>query len=168
MASIPDSRDRSIRPAVPPASLTTLGGVGTVALATALTAVDGVGGLVVGLLVLGAALVSSGPAAFVLAQLGIISLVSTLDVWVFVATQCAAFLLLASAAYGRSPDARRLGRLAAVYVVNLGGVWVLQANFRWLWHSALSFVVLVAVVAYALHRYERVTVGLVTAEREQQ
>lgn len=166
MASTP--RARSIRAAVPPASLTALDVVGAVALATALTAVYGVWGLLVGLLVFGAALVSPGPAAFVLAQLGIVSLVPVSEVWLVVVTQCAAFPLLASAAYGRSPDARRLGRLAVVYLASLGVVWALQANLRWVWHAALSFVVLVAVVAYALHRYERVTVGLVTAEREQQ
>lgn len=167
MASTPNSGDRPIQTAVSATSLTPIEVIGAVVLTATLAAGDGVWGLLVGLLVFGAARVSTGPAAFVVAQLGIISLGPISEAWLLVTAQGAAFLLLASVAYGRFPDSRRLGRLAVVYIVSLGGVWVLQANVQWLWHSALTFVVLATTGAYALHRYERVTAGLVTAEREQ-
>lgn len=162
MSSRQNSREWSIRTAVAATSLTLLSGIGAVTFTAALAAIDGVWGLYVGLLVFGAALASPGPAAFAVAQLGVVSLVPASEAWPLVATQCAAFPLLASAAYGRSPDRQRLGRLGAAYVAALGAVWTLQTNFRWLWHAALAIAVLVAAVAYALHRYERVTVGLVT------
>lgn len=167
MASAPSSRDWSIRTVATAPSLTPLGGGGAVVLTATLWAVEGVWGLAVGLLVLGAALVSAGPAAFVVAQLGIVSLVPLSEMRLLVATQCVAFLLLASGTCSRVPSPNRLGRLAAVYVVCLGGVWVLQANLRWLWQATLTVAVLVAVTAYALHRYERVRVGLVTTDGEQ-
>lgn len=161
-----ERREWSIRTAVAATSLTPLIGVGAAAVTATLAAIEGVWGLLAGLLVFGVALVGSGAAAFVVAQLGVVSLVPASDVWPLVATQCAAFPLLAGAAYGRSHTPRRLGRLAAAYAGSLGVVWALQANLRWPWHAALMVGVLAAAVAYALHRYERVTVGLVAAERE--
>lgn len=163
----PDSREWSIQTVGTTLSLTPLDGGGAAVLTATLWAVDGVWGPVVGLLALGAALVSVGPAAFIVAQLGIVSLVPLSELWLLVATQCAAFPLLASAVCSRVPNPKRLGRVAAVYVVCLGGVWVLQANLRWLWQATLTIAVLVAVTAYALHRYERVRVGLVTTDGEQ-
>ncbi|WP_311173103.1 hypothetical protein [Halobellus ordinarius] len=147
-------------------TLTTLDGVGVVLLTAVLLAVHGVWGFVAGVAVLGAAAVWSGGAAFVLAQLFVISLVPAGATWTVVGTQVAAFFLLASVAAGWPPRWRRLGELALAYPVALGLVWILQANLRWLWQSALVLVVAAATIAYALHRYERVALGLVAGEVE--
>lgn len=165
MASTLSTDTQSVRTTVSEASLAPLAGIGAIAVTATLTGVYGLWGLLVGLLVFGAALVSSGPAAFIIAQLGIVSLVAVPEPWLLVATQCAAFPLLGSAAYRWSSNPRRLGRLAVVYLLSLGSVWALQANLRWLWESALMVIILVAAATYAVHRYERVTAGLVTAQK---
>ncbi|WP_144905877.1 hypothetical protein [Halobellus captivus] len=156
------SETTSLRPSVRSNQLTLLDGIGAIVLTGVLLRSHGVWGLLVGIGVLGAATASSGPAAFLLAQLGIVSLVSVAESWTLAATQLAAGLLLASAAYGPTPTRAQLGRFTAAYVAALGLVWGLQANLRWLWQSALLVVALAAGVAYVLHRYERVNLGLVT------
>lgn len=155
---------RSVRTTLDTNALTPLDGVGVALLTGTLTVPHGPWGLLVGLLVLGAAVASSGPAAFVVAQLGIVSLLSASATWTMALAQFAAFFLLASAAYGPAPTRHQLGRLALAYLASLGVVWLLVSNLRWLWQSALALLVLAALLAYGVHRYERVALGLVDAE----
>ena len=145
-------------------ALTPLDGVGVVLFTGTLAVTHGPWGLLAGLLVFGTAIASAGPAAFVLAQLVIVSLLAASSTWTMALAQFGAFFLLAGAAYGRAPTRHQLGRLALAYFASLGVVWVLVNSLRWLWQSALAFLALAALLAYAVHRYERVALGLVTAE----
>jgi len=158
---------QSIRMALDTNALTSLDGVGVALLTGTLAVTHGAWGLLAGLFVLGATIASSEPTAFVVAQIGIISLLSASAIWTMALAQFAAFFLLASAAYGRTPGWRQLGRLALAYLASLSVVWLLVSGFRWLWQSALTFLVLVALLAYAMHRYERVALGLVVSEDHQ-
>lgn len=158
---------QSVRTMLDTNALTPLDGVGVALLTGTLAVTHGPWGLLAGILVLGTAVASAGPAAFVVAQLGIVSLLPASATRTMALAQFAAFFLLASAAYGRAPGRRQLGRLAIAYLASLGVAWLLVNSLRWLWQSALAFLVITSLLAYAVHRYERVALGLVAAEGHQ-
>ncbi|RDZ38611.1 hypothetical protein, partial [Haloferax sp. Atlit-16N] len=132
----------TIRTVLESNELTPADAVGVFLLTGALTLTGGVWGVVAGLSVLGGALATAGPAAFIIAQLWVISLLSAETMWLVTATQVATFPLLVSAACSWPPDRPRLTRLTAAFFVALGTVWALWASLKWAWQSALVFVVL--------------------------
>ncbi|ELZ89400.1 hypothetical protein [Haloferax sulfurifontis] len=154
--------ERTIRTVLDANELTPMDAAGVLCFTLAVGLTDGLWGVAAGVLVLVAA-ASEGPLAFVVAQLTAVSLFGDAGLVALGATQLAAFPLLASAAYERPPDRARLARLAAGYVVALGVTWALWTTLRWAWQAALVAAVLAAAVAYGLHRYERVALGLVDA-----
>ncbi|ELZ96975.1 hypothetical protein C440_04338 [Haloferax mucosum ATCC BAA-1512] len=166
METTQNQRIPTIRAVLESNELTPADAVGVFLLTAALTTTSGLWGVVAGLSVLGVALVATGPATFVLAQLWAVSLLSGETAFPVAAAQVATLPLLVSATCSWPPDRTRLGRLTAAYVVAGGGVWLLWTGLRWPWQSAFVFVTLAAFVSYALHRYELVAVGAVTPDPE--
>ncbi|WP_290819285.1 hypothetical protein [Halovivax sp.] len=72
-------------------------------------------------------------------------------------------ILLASVA---DPDRRPIATVAIASAVALGGTAWLVLAFQPLWLAAAAQLGVLATVAYALHRYELVSLGLVTDDRE--
>ncbi|CQR48603.1 hypothetical protein BN996_00050 [Haloferax massiliensis] len=155
--------ERTIRTVLDANELTPMDAAGVLCFTLAVSLTDGLWGVAGGVLVLAAAAASEGPLAFVVAQLTAVSLFGDAGLVAVGAAHLAAFPLLASAACAWPPDRARLARLAAGYVVALGVAWALWTTLRWAWQAALVAAVLAAAVAYGLHRYERVALGLVGA-----
>ncbi|RDZ63811.1 hypothetical protein C5B90_11835 [Haloferax sp. Atlit-12N] len=154
--------ERTIRTVLDANELTPMDVVGVLCVTLVAGLTSGLWGVAAGVLVLAAATATTGPLAFVVAQLTAVSFFGDASLVALGGAQLAAFPLLASAACAWPPDRSRLARLAAGYVVALGAAWALWATLRWAWQATLVAVVLAALVAYGLHRYERVALGLVS------
>nr|WP_206043030.1 MULTISPECIES: hypothetical protein [Haloferax] len=153
----------TIRTVLDANELTPMDAAGVLCFTLAVGLTSGPWGVAAGVLVLVAAAATGGPLAFVVAQLTAVSLFGDAGLVAVGGAQLAAFPLLASAAFAWPPDRARLARLAAGYVVALGVAWALWSTLRWAWQAAAVAAVLAAAVAYGLHRYERVALGLVDA-----
>ncbi|WP_225316369.1 MULTISPECIES: hypothetical protein [Haloferax] len=147
--------------------LSLLDGLGVCLFTAAAAFTHGVAGVLAGAVILAVATVTTGPAAFVAAHLLVITVLPQTGMAALAVTQAAVFPLLVSGASSWPPSRRRLALLAGTYVASLGVVWVLVSNLRWVWQSAVLFVVAAATISYAIHRYERVTLGLVNGEASQ-
>ncbi len=155
--------ERTIRTVLDANELTPMDVVGVLCITLVAGLTSGLWGVAAGVLVLAVAAATTGPLAFVVAQLTAVSFFGDTSLVALGGAQLAAFPLLASAACAWPPDRSRLVRLAAGYVLALGVAWALWTSFRWAWQAALVAAVLAAAVAYGLHRYERVALGLVSA-----
>lgn len=124
----------------------------------------GVMGVFAGAVVLAVATVTAGPGAFVAAQLFAVTLFAEENMVMVAATQAGVFPLLVSGASSWPPSLTRLARLTVAYIGSLAVVWALLSNLRWMWQSAVLFVVAATTISYAIHRYERVALGLVNTE----
>ncbi|MFC7202630.1 hypothetical protein ACFQJC_03830 [Haloferax namakaokahaiae] len=153
----------TIRDVVDSNELTPVDGVGVVAFTAVATLTHGAAGALAGCIVLVIAALTAGPTAFVAAQLLLVTVFSQWSPATFAAAQGAVFPLLAGSIRSRLIS-RRLVGLTVAYVGTLGVVWALVTNLRWLWQAGVLFVVAAAVSSYAIHRYERVSLGLVNAE----
>ncbi|POG56019.1 hypothetical protein [Haloferax marisrubri] len=155
--------ERTIRTVLDANELTPMDAAGVLCFTLAVSLTNGLWGVAAGVLVLAAAAASDGPFAFVVAQLTAVSFFADAGLVALGSAQLAAFPLLAGAACGWPPDRALLVRLAAGYAVALGVAWALWTTLRWAWQAALVAAVLAALVAYGLHRYERVALGFVDA-----
>ncbi|WP_416840449.1 hypothetical protein [Haloferax sp. DFSO52] len=155
---------QTIRPVLAANELTRVDAIGIIAFTALVTLSFGGWGIVAGAGVLVAATLVAGPAAFVFAQLVLVSLLSEPSPWLLVATQLAVFPLLVSERSSWPRTRVHLISMALAYLGSLGVVWLLVTNLRWVWQAAALFVVAAATLSYGIHRYERVSLGLVHPE----
>lgn len=143
---------------------TTIGGIGALIAASGLvTAVDSLAiGIITGIALLGIWAVSPGIYAFAAGQLLFAVFAPVPSGLLLVAIEGGLLILLV----GSRPVS---GQVAVVtgssFVLLAGLVWSLHGLFEGLWPAASGLVVIITLVAYSLHRYELVQLGLVEAEQ---
>ena len=139
-------------------------GVAVVVFTALATTIQGGWGVVAGGLVLAVAMVTTGPEPFVAAQLWVVTALPQESLGTLAAAQLAVFPLLVSGVSALVASRTQLVSLTVAYLGSIAVVWTLVVNLRWLWQSAVAFVALAGLLAYGMHRYERVALGLVRTE----
>ena len=126
--------------------------------------IAGLRGLAVALLVAGGAVVGSPLVAFGLVQAGLLAVTSAPTLGEITLVQAPAFGLLLNGGSTTSQPNRRVTLGAAAVFMCAGLLMWIAVQMEGQQLTAAGFVVVVALVSYLLHRYERVVVGLADGE----
>lgn len=142
--------------------LTPLDVIAIVATLVVFTAVSGPMGGLAGLAIVGVRYVTDELVAVAVGQIVLLGVLPTPTLLPLLLTEAALLLFLVSGFWETRHRTATI-TLCTLWLVALGLVLVgLQAWLNTIWQIASVFVVVVLLIAYTIHRYERVMLGLVT------
>lgn len=138
-----------------------IGGLGVAVATVALWAAAGLPGLAAGLLTLLSWALGPATLAFAVGQVLAVPLLGTPGVASLAAVQVGLLAILAGPLTATDRPHSTLAAFAAVTAVLWGTAWLVRRSGEPPWIGAVALAVAAVTLAYGVHRYERVRLGLV-------